>query len=68
MEETDGQKRDILLQHYSFKIWKRENCGQCTKRMRCILNAEAMGRIWPDNSWMIKDEEDIGKIINMIFN
>jgi hypothetical protein len=27
-----------------------------------------MGRIWPDNSWMIKDEEDIGKIINMIFN
>jgi hypothetical protein len=71
IKEKDERRRDTLLHRYSFKIWNREKCGQCTKRMRCILNAEAIKRIWPecmnfiDNSWTIKDEEDIGKLINI---
>jgi hypothetical protein len=74
IKEADEQRRDTLLHRSSLKIWQAEKCGQCTKRMRCILNAEAIRRIWPecinliDNSWTIKDEEDIGKIIYIIFN
>jgi hypothetical protein len=68
IEETDEQRRDIMLHRFSLKIWEVENCGQCTNRMRCILNEEAIRRIWPeyinclDNSWKIMDDDDIGRI------
>lgn len=61
MDEQDEDARDALLQKFAEHIWKIEGSGECKNRMRCILNAEDMQRIWPDfrnyvdNSWKIPD-------------
>uniref|UniRef100_A0A914IAU1 Vacuolar protein-sorting-associated protein 36 n=1 Tax=Globodera rostochiensis TaxID=31243 RepID=A0A914IAU1_GLORO len=64
MEERDEDRRDSMLERFALKIWEIEGCGQCTNRMRCILNEEAIRRIWPnyincvDNSWKIMDDDE----------
>ncbi|KAL3089391.1 hypothetical protein niasHT_030258 [Heterodera trifolii] len=64
MEELDEERRDLMLERFASKIWDIEGCGRCTNRMRCILNEEAIRRIWPDyiscvdNSWKIIDDDD----------
>lgn len=68
MEEQDEDRRDALLERFAAKIWEVEGCGRCTNRMRCILNEEAIRRIWPDyincidHSWKIMDEDEIGTL------
>lgn len=61
LDEQDEKIQDILLEKFAHQIWNLEGSGQCGHRMRCILNEEAISRLWPDyincidNSWKIID-------------
>ncbi|KAI1699235.1 hypothetical protein Ddc_18653 [Ditylenchus destructor] len=64
LNEPDEVVRDVLLDKFADKIWDLEGSGHCSHRMRCILNQEAIARLWPeykdciDNSWKIMDFDD----------
>jgi hypothetical protein len=66
MNVPNENERDVLLQKFAENIWKIEGSGQCRNRMRCVMNAEDLERIWPDfrnlvdKSWKIPD---LGRIL-----
>ena len=69
MVEDKKENRDKMLREFSLKIAKCEGIKVCNTRMRTILNAAALGKIWPDfmdyvdNSWKLGEEEDDSVIV-----
>uniref|UniRef100_A0A1I7YQR4 C2H2-type domain-containing protein n=1 Tax=Steinernema glaseri TaxID=37863 RepID=A0A1I7YQR4_9BILA len=47
-DEHDKAMKEKLLTQYVKQIWRNEGSGMMTHKLKCVLSASALSRLWPD--------------------